>query len=175
MSLYLESRVWSDEIWSGSDSEHTLKFCVNLRKSVAEFMAMIRQASTEESMCHTRVFEWKSPNSMRQKKATGVKTKVKSMLTVFFDIKEIFDEEFILARKTDNSASTVMFYDDFAPNFGNKRNGCCIKTTHLFTREFLTKNNMAVILHIPYLPDLAPCDFSVSSASDTNDVIKAES
>jgi hypothetical protein len=30
--------------------------------------------------------------------------------------------------------------------------------TSLYTREFLTKNNMTFI---PHLPDLAPCDFSL--------------
>jgi histone-lysine N-methyltransferase SETMAR len=33
--------------------------------------------------------------------------------------------------------------------------------TSFFTREFLTKNNMTVVLHASYSPDLAPCDFSL--------------
>jgi hypothetical protein len=33
--------------------------------------------------------------------------------------------------------------------------------TSFFTREFLTKNNMTVIPHPPYSPDLAPCNFSL--------------
>jgi hypothetical protein len=30
-----------------------------------------------------------------------------------------------------------------------------------FTREFFTKNNMTVVPHPPYSPDLAPCDLSL--------------
>jgi hypothetical protein len=33
--------------------------------------------------------------------------------------------------------------------------------TFFHTREFLTKNNIAVFPHPPYLLDLAPCDFSL--------------
>jgi hypothetical protein len=55
-----------------------------------------------------------------------------------------------------------MFYSDcvimcehFAPNFGDKRTGCCITTTHHLTLNFLpgnflTKNNKTVITHPPY-------------------------
>jgi hypothetical protein len=40
--------------------------------------------------------------------------------------------------------------EDFSPNFGDKRTGCCITTTHSLTRpfsagNFFTKNNMAVV------------------------------
>ena len=43
---------------------------------------------------------------------------------------------------------------------------CCIKVrdnapahTAVLTRRFLTNNNMTVVPHPPYSPDLAPCDF----------------
>jgi hypothetical protein len=31
----------------------------------------------------------------------------------------------------------------------------------LETTEFVTKNNMVIVPHPPYLPDLAPCDFAL--------------
>jgi hypothetical protein len=34
--------------------------------------------------------------------------------------------------------------------------------TSLKTTEFVTNNNMVIVPHPPYLPDLAPCDFAVS-------------
>ena len=34
--------------------------------------------------------------------------------------------------------------------------------TALLTRRFLTNNNMTVVPHPPYSPDLAPCDFLIS-------------
>jgi hypothetical protein len=55
------------------------------------------------------------------------------MLIMFFDIGGIVHKEFILAGQTVNSAyrTTVTFYGDclktcenFAPNFGCRRNGC---------------------------------------------------
>jgi hypothetical protein len=55
--------------------------------------------------------------------------------------------------------------------------------TPFFTREFFTKNNMTVVLHPPYSPDLAPCNISLlpqlkiklkGHHFDTAEVIKAE-
>jgi transposase len=52
------------------------------------------------------------------------------------------------------------------------------------TWEFLTKNNMTVVPHPPYSPDLAPCDFSLfpqlmiklkGRRFDTTEVTEAES
>jgi hypothetical protein len=45
--------------------------------------------------------------------------------------------------------------EDFTPNFGDKRTGCCITTTHFLTlpyhREiFFTENNMDCLPHPPY-------------------------
>jgi hypothetical protein len=45
-----------------------------------------------------------SPNSPRLKKARQVKSKVKSMLIIFFDIKGIVHNEFVLADQTVNFA-----------------------------------------------------------------------
>jgi histone-lysine N-methyltransferase SETMAR len=47
--------------------------------------------------------QWKSPNSPRLKKARQVKSKVKSRLIIFFDIKGIVHKEFILAGQIVNS------------------------------------------------------------------------
>jgi hypothetical protein len=48
--------------------------------------------------------QWNSPNSPRPKKARQVKSKVKSMLIIFFDIKGIVHKEFFLASQAVNSA-----------------------------------------------------------------------
>jgi hypothetical protein len=49
--------------------------------------------------------QWKSPNSLRPKrKARQVKSKVKSMLIIFFDIKGIVHKEFVLAGQAVSSA-----------------------------------------------------------------------
>jgi hypothetical protein len=58
-------------------------------------MVMIRQALEERRMSFTQVFEWKSSNSPKPKKARQVKSKVKSILIIFFDIKVIVHRDFI--------------------------------------------------------------------------------
>jgi hypothetical protein len=77
------------------------------------------------------------PNSPRQ-----MKSKVKSMLIIFFDIKGIVQKEFVLAGQQSVQHPTAMFYGDcvkmykyFTPNFGYKRTGCCM-TMHYLTLPF---------------------------------------
>jgi hypothetical protein len=76
----------------------------------------------------------------RPKKARQEKNKVKSILIIFFVIKKNVHKELVLAGKTVNSAYYCEFYSnymktckDFAPNFGDKRIGCCIMTMHSLT------------------------------------------
>jgi hypothetical protein len=53
----------------------------------------------------------------------------------------------------------VNMCEDFASKFGDKRIGCCMAThTSFFSRESLTRKNVAVSLHPPY--------FSVSLIED---------
>jgi hypothetical protein len=96
--------------------------------------------------------------------ARQVKSKIKSMLIVFFVIKGVVHKKLSWQAKQ-SIMHTVMFYggcakicEDFAPNFGNKRSGCPITTTHcfilpFFRREFLTKSNVSVIPHSSYFSD----------------------
>jgi hypothetical protein len=60
----------------------------NLGKSATDSLAMIRQAFGEECMSRTRMFEW-HVQVHQERKARQVKSKVKSMLIVLFDIKGI--------------------------------------------------------------------------------------
>jgi hypothetical protein len=65
-----------------------------------------------------------------------VESKVKSLLIIFFDMKRIVHKEFFLAGQSIPCTAVIFYgdcmkiYKDFAPNFGNKRTGCCIMTTH---------------------------------------------
>jgi hypothetical protein len=59
----------------GADKGTASNFCANFENSVTETLAMIRQAFEEESISRT----WAD-----RKRATQVKRKVKSMLTIFY-------------------------------------------------------------------------------------------
>jgi hypothetical protein len=76
----------------------------------------------------------------KTEKARQVMSKVKSMLIIFFDIKGIVHEEFVLAGQTAILHTTVTFYSGFIPNFGDKRTGHCTLATHRFTLPFSPGN-----------------------------------
>jgi hypothetical protein len=133
----------------GSNKGTAIEFCANLRKSATETLAMIRQAFGKESVSHTE-----SPNSSRPRKATQVKSKVKSMLIIFSDVRGVVHKKVVLQAKQSIPSTTVTFYcdclkmyKDFTLNFGDERTGCCITTVHhrlslpFFTREFRPKKH----------------------------------
>jgi hypothetical protein len=61
------------------------------------------------------------------------------MLIIFFDIKGIDHKEFVLVGQTVSSAYCCDCWkmcEDFAPNFGDRRTGCCITAMHHLTLPF---------------------------------------
>jgi histone-lysine N-methyltransferase SETMAR len=96
--------------------------------------------------------QWKSPNSPRPKKARQVKSKVKSMLIIFFNIKGIVHKESFLAGQTDNSS----YYCDvlwrlcenvriLRPKLWQQKNWLLHHDNTPSQTSFLTKNNMNVV------------------------------
>jgi hypothetical protein len=120
---------------------------------------------------------WKGPNSQRQEK---------SMLIIFFDIKRIVHKEIVPAGQTVNSAYYCDFYgvcvkvcEDFAPNFGNKRSGCCITITYRLTLPssflFFTKD-ISIVAHPPYFSLFLRSKIKLKGRHfDTTEVNEAES
>jgi hypothetical protein len=74
----------------------------------------------EESKSRTQ----KSKLTEAEKKARQLKSKIKSMLSIFFGIKGIAHKEFVLAGQTVNSYTTVTFYGDCVKMCGD----CDIRT-----------------------------------------------
>jgi hypothetical protein len=130
-----------------------IKCCANVGKSTTEPLAMITEAFEEASMSRTREVQ-----SQRDwKKTRWVKSKDNSMLIIFFDIKGIVRKSSSGQTSHSVSHTTVTFYGDcmkmckdFDPNFGDKRTGCCITTTHRLTGEFLTKTTRLSSPRQPY-------------------------
>lgn len=115
--------------------------------------------------------EWHTLTSPRPKKARKSKSKVKSMLIIFFDRRGLVHKEFVPPGQTVNQqfyrevlvrlrkrvlrvrpdiAESWILHHDNAPSHNA-----------LTVREFLTEKNIAILPHPPYSPDLAPCDFFV--------------
>ena len=113
---------------------------------------------------------WKSPSSLRQKKARQSKSKFKAMMIFFSNIRginhvnwvsegqtvdQVYDKEILtnlherVRRRPEmwKNGSSVL-HQDYAP----AHNTLSVKT-------FLTKHKITVLEHPPYSPDLAPCDF----------------
>ena len=107
----------------------------------------------------------------RPKKACRVRSNIKSMLIIFWDIRGIVHKEFVPPGQTVNGK----FYCEVLrrlrknvrrklPEMWKNRNWLLHHDnapayTSLVVREFLTKNNVTTVPHPAYSPDLAPCDF----------------
>jgi len=132
----------------------------------------------DESWCYTydpetkqQSSKWKSSNSPCPKKARRVKSNVKTMLISFFDANGIVHSEFVPNGQTVNQAFYLQVLKRLCDAVRRKHPELCQSgewwlnhnnaPAHkaLSVKQFLTKNSMTQLLHPPYSPDLAPCDF----------------
>jgi hypothetical protein len=88
---------WPDAISQWIRRRVCNTFSENLRESAKETLGMMRQAFGKK-MSHTRVLESKSLNSPKPKKATQVRSKVKSMFIISFGIERIVYRELVLTN-----------------------------------------------------------------------------
>ena len=119
----------------------------------------------------TQSSQWKILGSPQPKKARQVRSNIKSMLIYFFDQKGIVHKEFAPPGQTVNAAFYVEVLKRLRENVRRKRHDQWQNNTWLLhhdnapahaallARRFLTDNNMTVVPHPPYSPDLAPSDF----------------
>jgi len=108
-----------------------------------------------------------------QKKACQVRSNIKSVLIIFFDIRRIVPKEFVPPGQTVNGNFYCKVLRWLRESVRHKqpemwKNGDwllhhdnALAHTSLVVREFLTKNNMTTVPHPAYAPDLASCNFYV--------------
>lgn len=172
MCAKLVPKVLSDE-----QKEHRVTICRELLERLETDPNLLDRVITGDE---TWIFEydpetkrqsaeWHTSASPRPKKARMSKSKVKSMLIVFFDAQGVVHKEFVPTGQTVNGkfyaevlerlrirvrrvrreiADTWMLHHDNAPSH-----------TSLIVRETLAKHNVATLPQPPYSPDLAPPDF----------------
>ena len=115
--------------------------------------------------------EWKSYGSPKPKKARKSKSKVKLMLIVFFDIQGIVHFEFLPQGQTVNQTVYKEILRRLVKSVRDKRwslwetNAWALHHdnapahTALSICQFFAERNIATLVHSPYSPNLAPCDF----------------
>jgi histone-lysine N-methyltransferase SETMAR len=118
--------------------------------------------------------QWKSPNSPQPKKVRQVRSNVKSILIIFFDIQGIVHKEFVPPGQTVN----VKFYCEVLKQLREgirrkhpdkwKKNNWFLHYdnapahTSLVVRQFLTSKNVTVIPHPPICLTSPAVTFSYS-------------
>jgi hypothetical protein len=120
----------------------------------------------------------------RPRMVRKVKSKIKSMLIIFFDIKWIVHKEFFLAgqtvsstcycdvllRKCAKTSSWTLATKNWLLHHNNAQSH-----TSFFTREFFTKSNITVISNPPYISLFPWLKIKVKGCHfDTIEVIEAE-
>ncbi|UYV73796.1 hypothetical protein LAZ67_11000937 [Cordylochernes scorpioides] len=115
--------------------------------------------------------EWKSKNSPQAKKTRKVPSKIKTMLITFFDSRGIIHKEFVPAGQTiageyylNVLKRLIARIRRIRPEYRDENSWCLLHDnapshSSIIVRRFLAKNNVCVLNHPPYSPDLAPCDF----------------
>lgn len=113
--------------------------------------------------------EWHSPGSPRPRKARMSKSRIKSMLIVFFDSKGVVHKEFLQSGQTVNAAFYVEVLKRLKKRVARVRpeiadnwilhHDNAPSHTSMLVKEFLTKQIIPTVPQPPYSPDLAPADF----------------
>ncbi|UYV81463.1 hypothetical protein LAZ67_20001259 [Cordylochernes scorpioides] len=112
---------------------------------------------------------WHTKSSPRPKKARMSKSRIKTMIIVFFDIRGIVHCEFLTQGQTVNSAFYLEVLRRLKRRIARVRadikdtvklhhDNATSHTAFIIT-NFLARSNTPVIPHPPYSLDLAPCDF----------------
>lgn len=116
--------------------------------------------------------EWHTSESPRPKKARMSKSKVKTMLIVFFDAKVVVHKEFVPQGQTVNATYYVDVLDRLRKRVVRTRKEIAAtwqlhhdnapSQTAQWVQEFLAKHSLATLPQPSYSPDLTLADFFLS-------------
>lgn len=115
--------------------------------------------------------EWRSPDEGNPKKSRFMKSKIKTMLISFYDSKGIIHKEFVPNGSTVNADYYLGVMKRLLSRIRRVRpeyrepgswrllhdNAPAHRASQI--TDFLTKNQIFLLEHSPYSPDLAPCDY----------------
>ena len=158
--------------------ESRVAICQELKETVINNPTLLLNVTTgDESIVYAydpetklQSLQWKSPGSPRPKRARMQKSKLKTLIC-FFDQEGIGHREFVPPAMTVNADFCCDVLRRLRENVRHKRpqkwqnQNLIIHHDNAPARrsfkvsQFLAKNNMTVIPHPPYSPDLATCDF----------------
>jgi len=115
--------------------------------------------------------QWKSADSLRPKKARQMRSKMKVMLIVFFDMEGIVHYEYVPQGQTVNQQFYLQVLKRLRLGVSRKRpqkraagawaphhDNAPAHTAHSM-QVFLASHGIPVVQQPPYFPDMAPCDF----------------
>jgi hypothetical protein len=89
---------------TSDQKQQRVNVCEGLRQIASNNTTFMFRVIAGDPETNQQSSQMKSPNSPRPKKVRQVKSNVKSMLIIFFDIKKIVYKKFVLTGKTVSSA-----------------------------------------------------------------------
>ena len=119
--------------------------------------------------------EYRAAGEPKPKKPRQSKSKIKVLLTVFFDYRGVVHKEFLPTNQTVNKEYYLGLLRRLRESIRKKRpqlgqnnswflhHDNAPSHTAIIIREFFTKNQVNVVPQAPYSPDMAPCDFFLFS------------
>ena len=168
------------QLLTKDQKNNCLSVCYDLRERVWNDPQLLSKVVTGgETWCYgydletkQALSQWKTPNSPRPKKGWQVPSIVKIMLISFFfcNANGIVHKEFVRLGQTVNQQFYLKMLKRLCDSVLKKNRNVeqwwlvpspqhAPAHTALSVQQLLAKNNMTVITHPSYSPDLAPCEF----------------
>lgn len=151
------------EMISNADSDPTFIECIITGDEVWVYEYDVETAQQSS--------EWRFEGESKPKKERQSRSKIKVMLTVFFDIRGVVHYEFLPDGQTVNKEYYLAVMRRLREAIRKKRPDLWKENswilhhdnapahTALVVSQFLAKNSTNIINQAPYSPDMAPCDF----------------